>query len=1247
MRKRTTTAILLTPVFLLVLIYGLLISPLAGPMIKLIANQFVAGLSVEKMEGGLADSLSFQQVDYRNEQWHVHLEKADLDATWRCLFEPRVCINNISINGLTVTQLGSAPAQPQKSNAPFSLPLPIDITQGNMENFTLTLPDQTISIGTLALSQVQGDREISIDEIALDTVVVTLLTQEEETAAPKTSTLPTRYSLSYSAPQLPTLSSPIPVSINGFEMTQATLIQKGDTDEIQTLQVVSFDALSFEQSQLVLRSLYLSHPRGKVSGNIHTTLSANFPLEIDLQGEGYLGDNTQEQMFELSASGALDDLTVEASTEGEFNGVLSLSTNLLSDQLPVSFSANWQTQPIPTLKGGTLHDGEVVLEGTMGNYLLKGNGGATLPDVGNVPVALDVVLKRKNIFVNQAEVSALGGSLRNTGTLHLGDAIFWEGETQLTEISATDFSPYAPESLSGQFESIMQWSPAGLEMSIRNLNVEGRLQQKPLSMAGAFVYSGSNDLAVANLTMKQGSNEVAVTGQVLNNRYLNADIHVNVAAISSLYPDVSGTIKGNVVARGPWNNPNATGSLAFNDINVASQLSAPLSQQGPLNGELEISGRYTDHTLNVNLILPDHEADIRLKGQWQNHVWRGQLESSALKLANTEWQLTSPFALSVGTSPLKADVSSHCWASRGNGELCIDAVHYQDNTAKWHVFAKALPVGLWANELAPDIVSAPSKATLSFNSKGQYAPQDPIDATFDVSLSSADWQLGVSRPLTIRVNNITTTGTFKQGQLQSQSLITSADLGEAELNFNANVLGEEKDIDGQLTLKNIDVAPLKPLSPAIRTLTGVLNGEVEIGGNLASPTLNGEMQINNGAIDIQDTPVSLENWQQRIVLNNQQADFNGSFILGGGEGALNGNLSWQDTPSVNFNLKGSKFEVRQPNMRLRVSPDITVNANAERVDITGSVNIPWARIEVESLPESAVSPSKDVHLRGEPPKEEPLDIVHASVMVNIDKAKTKEVKFEAFGLSASLHGGVKVNTQPALVGFGDLQILDGLYSAYGQQLVIQTGEIQFNGPLDQPLLLVEAIRDPDKTDDDVIAGIRIDGAADAPSINLFSEPAMDQQNVLSYLLTGQGADASSGSQDPNYGAILLGLGLSNTKTLTGQVGEALGIDDFSLSTNESKLSVTGQINQRLSVEYNVDVGLSNNDTSSTLRRRQDPPDLALRYQLLPRLFLEAVQTTIEDQSEFALDLYYEFFLGESQVLPDSDNEAEQDDSKNE
>lgn len=104
----------------------------------------------------------------------------------------------------------------------------------------------------------------------------------------------------------------------------------------------------------------------------------------------------------------------------------------------------------------------------------------------------------------------------------------------------------------------------------------------------------------------------------------------------------------------------------------------------------------------------------------------------------------------------------------------------------------------------------------------------------------------------------------------------------------------------------------------------------------------------------------------------------------------------------------------------------------------------------------------------------------------------------------------------------------------------------------------------------------------------------------------------------------------------------MGIDEFSLSTNENMLSVTGQINDRLSVEYNVDVGLSNNDANSTLRRRQLPPDLALKYQLLPSLYLEAIQTTLEDQSEFALDLYYEFFLGDNRT--DSSRNDDEDEN---
>ncbi|MBU5568421.1 translocation/assembly module TamB domain-containing protein, partial [Escherichia sp. S69_ASV_4] len=56
-------------------------------------------------------------------------------------------------------------------------------------------------------------------------------------------------------------------------------------------------------------------------------------------------------------------------------------------------------------------------------------------------------------------------------------------------------------------------------------------------------------------------------------------------------------------------------------------------------------------------------------------------------------------------------------------------------------------------------------------------------------------------------------------------------------------------------------------------------------------------------------------------------------------------------------------------------------------------------------------------------------------------------------------------------------------------------------------LNIEAIRNPDATEDDVIAGVRVTGLADEPKAEIFSDPAMSQQAALSYLLRGQGLES--------------------------------------------------------------------------------------------------------------------------------------------
>ncbi|WP_394222200.1 translocation/assembly module TamB domain-containing protein [Alteromonas gracilis] len=1258
MRKRTLSAILLAPVFLLVAIYAVLISPLGGPFIKTLANTFVENLTIEAIDGGFADSLEVQNVQWENPQWRVSAQYAYIDVTWRCLFEPSVCVNEILLESATLTQLSAAPETPNedKTGGKIVLPLPVNVSYLALTNIKLALLAATIEVDELELADFEGSSALTLDSIATKGVRITVNPQDDSTSsgqrvattspqAPATiekstdKALPTSYSLSYKVPELPTITTPIPVSL-GTLLVEDLQIAQGEST--QRVSLISLLETTFKGSDVAIEEMTVVHDQGEVKGEASATLDGNFPLNIAIDVKTNI--NNTPQAVSLKASGALDDLTLSVSATGAVSAQASLVADILDSNLPIEFTANWQEQAIPTIEDTTLKEGSLSLTGTIGDYLLKGTGAAVLPDIGNVPVSLDVVFKKNNIYVNRANISALEGSLTNTGTLYLNESIAWEGKTTLKNVSGRQFSTYAPEKLNGEIDSILQYSErGGLHMSLRDMTVSGVLQGKPLIVKGNAVYAGPSDLFVTNVNImqehEQEKNTIRAVAQVLNKRHLNANIAVNVNTIASLYPEVSGGVSGNISAEGPWQNPRANGSFSLSDITVSSNLNAAAAQQGPLNGEVKINGTYKDHNANIDLAIPDNNIALSLKGAWTNNHWIGEVSETALKLANTQWTLSSPFSVDIGTAPVTAQIGQHCWTSRKEGELCISNINYLENRASWDVSATALPIGLWANELAPTAVSSPSDATLTVKTKGSYSANDPIDATFTASMSTAAWQIGETRPLTLTINSVETKGNIRQGQLESTSLISSQDIGDATLTLNTRPFDERIPLDGRLVMQGLTVAPFKPLSPAIRTLTGMLDGNITLSGYIDDPALNGKLTISNGAIDIQDTPVTLADWNQKVVLNDQTASLDGTFILGGGKGSLKGELDWSSDPSATFNLKGSRFEIRQPNIRLRVSPNIDIAATREKVDVNGEVNIPWARIEIESLPESAVSPSKDVHLRGEPRREEPLDIVHASVLVNIDKNKTEEVKLEAFGLTASLHGGIRVNTQPALVGFGDLQILNGRYSAYGQQLIIQTGEVQFNGPIDQPLLLIEAIRDPAKTDDDVIAGIRIDGAADSPSINLFSEPSMDQQGVLSYLLTGSGPN--SGTQDPNYAALLLGFGLSNTKTLTGQVGSALGIDDFSLSTNENMLSVTGQINDRLSVEYNVDVGLSNNDANSTLRRRQLPPDLALKYQLLPSLYLEAIQTTLEDQSEFALDLYYEFFLGDNRTRKD-DAENDQD-----
>ncbi|MDX5299256.1 MAG: translocation/assembly module TamB domain-containing protein, partial [Gammaproteobacteria bacterium] len=211
------------------------------------------------------------------------------------------------------------------------------------------------------------------------------------------------------------------------------------------------------------------------------------------------------------------------------------------------------------------------------------------------------------------------------------------------------------------------------------------------------------------------------------------------------------------------------------------------------------------------------------------------------------------------------------------------------------------------------------------------------------------------------------------------------------------------------------------------------------------------------------------------------------------------------------------------------------------------------------------------------------------------------VSFEGFGLTGNLMGRLRIRDD--LDTRGELSMLNGRYAAYGQRLSLRRARVLFAGPIDQPYLDIEAIREVE----DVVAGLRLTGRADRPTTTVFAEPAMSQEQALSWLITGRPL-GGAGGDNTMMARAALGLGLAGTAGITRDIGESLGIQDLKLETEgsgtDASVVASGYLTDRLSVRYGV--GLFEPVTR-----------VALRYDISRKLYLEAASGLAS-----SLDLFY-------------------------
>jgi translocation and assembly module TamB len=278
-----------------------------------------------------------------------------------------------------------------------------------------------------------------------------------------------------------------------------------------------------------------------------------------------------------------------------------------------------------------------------------------------------------------------------------------------------------------------------------------------------------------------------------------------------------------------------------------------------------------------------------------------------------------------------------------------------------------------------------------------------------------------------------------------------------------------------------------------------------------------------------------------------------------------------------------------------------VRRDDKRYVVRGEVTIPHANVDLSKLPGGSgvatVSPDVVITDAQTAPQTDASASLPLSAVVTIklgagetkklDLRQGRDVHLVGFGLDGYLSGQLTVQDRPGKpsVGRGQIEV-NGTYKAYGQDLTIQQGRLLFaTTPLDNPGLDIRATRA--FADEDVTVGLQVRGTAQAPELTVFSTPAMEQSDALSYLVAGKPLSQLRGGEGNAVSSAARALGTAGGDLLAKSIGSRLGIDEIGVAENSSvggaALTVGKYLSPRLYLSYGV--GLFTPGEVITLRYR--------------------------------------------------------------
>lgn len=1247
--KRISLALLALILFILVTVAILLYTSTGVKLIIWGAQKALPELSVTSSSGALLNGFQLNQVKYRDQQMNLAADNVNFKLDDRCLLIPEVCISELGLTGIRFNLPELPPSQPvqeEPESAPIAeviMPLPLRIEHVRLDDVNLDILGNKITWQQFTTAAEMEGSHLVLKPTDWQGIELTLAeaakidqTQPKEAETPSSETM--------GLPDiavLPELKLPISLDIQRFTVKDFKL----NSDSPQQIHLLELIA-SAEGSNIKIRKLVADAPQAKFQASANVSLTGDYPLSLDANADIAMTP-LQDHHITLDASGSLAKLTLAANLQGTLDALITGQLSPLAPNLPFDFhvSSDHLQWPIDTEPEFEVTDTLVNAKGNLNDFIftLKSSiDGIPMPAAA---LSLNGKGDLNKVMLDTLKIDTLGGTITGNADASWKDAVTWQGQLDFSQIQPGLEWPEAEGDLSGGLSTSGGLNKqGGWYITLPKLAIDGVVMKQPFTLDGqldAKDVKGTGDiqLVTKGLTLKHGLNGLTAKGTL--NKVWDMTAKIDAPDLALSVPGMRGHAQGQVDLAGKLTEPEINLSLTGDSLGWQDQanlqsfelkgqvtpmpvLKADINlsaAQGEFdtfkldNMHLSLRGTESEHLLTLDIKAKPVGAEIILAGRLDRKTgWQGRLDRAEFDTQIGLWKLAQPTILGYSLKTESASVAAHCWR-QSESSLCLT-----ENLTAGRSGNATLAVDRFTfnnlEQLMPESLKV--KGSLDAVLEAAWAPETSPYVKAKITLptgSVAQLPVTDKPPLTIGWDNATVNAEIKNDVLNANWLIAVTDNGDISGKALITQLTTEQQLIADVKIDKFMLGVFKPAIKDYHEFDGQVDADLTVTGPIMHPAINGQLQMTKIKAIGREVPLDIEQADIRATFSGYSATLKGDLFTPDGKLQLRGDGDWQDLKNWKTQLRvnGTELEIHAPPMlALKVSPDLTIAASPKKAAITGSVAIPWGRIKIDQLPESAVAVSDDEILLTD--DLQPIEVkqkIPFDLKTNITVKIGDDVKLSAFGLNTELIGELNVrqkNRSPLV--YGEVNLQNGTYRSFAQELIIRKGQILFNGPADQPYLSVEAIRNPNNIEDDVVAGLRVSGPADAPQVDVFSDPAMAQQNALSYLLRGKDLDSESGDNNSAMTTALISMGIAKSGQLVGDVGEAFGIEELTLDTagagEESQVTIGGYISPDLQVKYGV--GIFNSIGEFTVR-----------YRLMKDLYIEAVSGL-----DSAVDLLYQF-----------------------